>query len=64
MRRARAVDTAEAALVGACDGELGVGQILQGLESILGEPVSGLRRGYLPKVRELVDDGFLETGLH
>ena len=42
QRRARQVDTAEAALVGACDGELTVAQILAALAQILG--ATGCRR--------------------
>ena len=37
MRRARQADTVEAGLVGACDGDLTVGQILDALASLLGE---------------------------
>lgn len=55
LRRARQVDTVEAALVGACDGELTVGQILRALEQLLGEPV-GDRAA---TVRDLVAEGFL-----
>ena len=62
MRRARQVDTVEAGLVGACDGDLTVGQILDALGSLLGEDAGRLRATYLPKVRELVADGILETG--
>ncbi len=54
MRRARQVDTAEAALVGACDGELTVAQILAALAQILG--AHGVSTGV---VRDLVADGFL-----
>lgn len=56
MRRARQVDTVEAALVGACDGDLTVGQILAALESILEVPTSDR----LGTVRELVAEGFLD----
>ena len=63
LRRARQVDTVLAGLVGACDGDLGVGQILDALAQILDRPAQALRDGYLPKVRELVEDGFLATGL-
>jgi methylase of polypeptide subunit release factors len=54
QRRARQVDTAEAALVGACDGELTVAQILAALAQILG--AHGVSTGV---VRDLVADGFL-----
>ena len=62
MRRARQVDTAEAGLVGACDGELSVGQILDALASLLGEEPDTLRAERLAAVRELVTDGFLLPG--
>jgi hypothetical protein len=59
MRRARQVDTVEAGLVGACDGELTVGQILDALARLLKQDVTDLRRGRATAVRELVADGFL-----
>ncbi len=59
MRRARAVDTVEAGLVGACDGDLSVGQILDALAALLGEDPAVLRRDRLGAVRGLVTDGFL-----
>jgi len=62
MRRARQVDTVEAGLVGACDGDLTVGQILDALATLLGEDAAGLRRDRLPAIRELVADGFLLPG--
>ncbi|HET7531845.1 MAG TPA: methyltransferase [Nocardioidaceae bacterium] len=59
LRRARKTDTVEAGLVGACDGDLAVGQILDALATLLdGEP-SDLRREYLPVVRDLLVEGFL-----
>ena len=60
VRRARQSDTVEAALVGACDGELSIGQILDALASLLDRGSEELRTAYLPVVRELVMDGFLE----
>ena len=59
MRRARRVDTVEAGLVGACDGDLTVGQILAALAQLLGEDPDALTRGRTAAVRELVADGFL-----
>ncbi|KQT90635.1 transferase [Marmoricola sp. Leaf446] len=59
LRRARQVDTVEAALVGACDGELTVGQVLGALAQLLERDESELRAAYLPVVRELVTDGHL-----
>ncbi len=59
-RRARQADTAEAALVGACDGELSLGQILDALADLLDQDAGELRSSYVPVVRELVAEGFLE----
>jgi cyclopropane fatty-acyl-phospholipid synthase-like methyltransferase len=59
LRRARRVDTIEAGLVGACDGDLTVGQILDALASLLGEDGASLRRERVGAVRELVTEGFL-----
>ncbi|PUA82823.1 DUF7059 domain-containing protein [Nocardioides currus] len=61
FRRARQVDTVEAALVGASDGDLSVGQILDALARLTDTPADQLRATYLPVVRELVDEGFLTT---
>jgi hypothetical protein len=62
LRRARRADTVEAALVGACDGDLPVGAILAALAELLELDVAEVRGTYLPVVRELVVEGFLETG--
>jgi methylase of polypeptide subunit release factors len=59
LRRARRVDTVEAALTGACDGDLTVGQILDALAQLLERDPDELRTAYLPVVRELVAEGFL-----
>ncbi len=60
LRRARRADTVEAALVGACDGELSVGQILDALAQLLELDPVQTRATYLPVVRELLVEGFLE----
>jgi len=57
--RARQVDTVEAALAGACDGELTVGQIFDALATLLERDSDELATAYLPAVRRLVDQGFL-----
>ena len=62
LRRARQVDTVEAALVGACDGELTVGQILDALATLTERDPAELRATYLPVVRELFVEGFLVLG--
>ena len=59
LRRGRQVDTVEAALVGACDGELTVDQILAALGQLLDRDVAELRSAYHPVVRDLVAEGFL-----
>jgi hypothetical protein len=59
LRRARQVDTVEAALVGACDGDLTIGQIIDALAVLLERDRAGLRTEYLPAVRALVADGFI-----
>jgi hypothetical protein len=59
LMRARQADTVEAALVGACDGDLTVGQILDALAQLLDRDAAELRSTYLPVVRELVEEGFL-----
>ena len=50
-----------AALAGACDGELSVGQILDAVSQLLELDPAETRATYLPVVRELVDEGFLTT---
>ena len=61
LRRARQVDTIEAAVAGACDGELTVGEILDALAVLTEREPGELRAAYLPVVRELLVDGFLVT---
>jgi len=50
-----------AALVGACDGELSVGQIVAALGTLTGQGEGALAEQLLPAVRGLVLDGFLTT---
>ncbi len=59
FRRARQVDTVEAALVGACDGELTLGQVLDAIAVLLGRDGDELRATYLPVAAELLTEGFL-----
>jgi len=59
-RRAEQADTVLAALVGACDGDLTLGQILDALGSLLDTDPAGLRATYTERVRDLVADGFLD----
>ena len=62
FRRARQADTVVAALVGACDGELPVGPLLDAVAQLLERDPGETRATYLPVVRELVDEGFLVSG--
>lgn len=59
LRRAREVGTAEAGLVGACDGSLAVGRLIAALAEVLEQDEATLRAELLPRVRTLVAEGFL-----
>ncbi|MEW9264001.1 methyltransferase [Kineococcus endophyticus] len=59
LRRFAQVDGDLAGLVGACDGELTVGQITAGLAVLGDEAVGDVRTRLYPRVRSLVEDGFL-----
>lgn len=59
LRRARTVGTVEAALVGASDGDLTVGQILDAVAQLLDRDPGDVRRTGLPTVAELVEEGYL-----
>ena len=59
-RPARQVDTVEAGFVGACDGDLTVGQLLDALAELTRADATDLRAEYLPRVRALVTDGYLD----
>lgn len=59
VRRTRQVDTVEAGLVGASEGDLTAGQILDALASLLDRSAADLRQTYASSVRELAADGFL-----
>jgi SAM-dependent methyltransferase len=52
-------DTALAGFVGACDGDLTVGQIVGALATIMDLPAADLQVALLPTVRDLVRDGLL-----
>jgi SAM-dependent methyltransferase len=60
LQRAVRADTAMAALVGACDGDLSLGQIVGALAGLLDEPVGQLSGRMLGPVRRLVADGLLQ----
>lgn len=53
------VDPALAALVGACDGDLPVGVLIDAIADLLEVDAHALRADLLPRVRELVFTGFL-----
>lgn len=57
--RALAVDPALAALVGASDGDLPVGRLIGAIAELLEVDPETLRADLLPRVRGLLDDGFL-----
>ncbi|TIC78573.1 methyltransferase [Nocardioides sp. GY 10127] len=59
LRRARQADTVLAAVVGACDGELPVGVILDAVSQLLDLEPSATREDTLPVLAELVREGFL-----
>ena len=57
--RAHEVDTALAALVGACDGELPLGPLIGAVAGLLGHDPDELAADLLPRLRRLVKEGFL-----
>jgi hypothetical protein len=59
MRRARTVSTEVAAFVGACDGELTVGQIADAVAALTGADQSSVRRQLLDVARPLVLEEYL-----
>ncbi|HYG94321.1 MAG TPA: class I SAM-dependent methyltransferase [Nocardioides sp.] len=61
FRRARDVDTVTAAAVGACDGDLEVGQILDAVADLLGLDPAAVRQQHLPLITDLVREGYLEV---
>jgi SAM-dependent methyltransferase len=62
LRRARQVDTVTAALVGACDGDLTLGQLLDAISELLDLDAASTRATYEPIAEELVAEGFLVVG--
>lgn len=59
--RAVQAGTLLAGLVGACDGDLTVGQLVGGLSAVLEVPADAVRTELLPQVRDLLRDGFLRV---
>ncbi len=60
LRSAVRVDTGTAALVGACDGTLPVGRLVDAVATVLGTDAGPLREQLLGEVRDLVDAGYLQ----
>lgn len=61
LRRARRADTVEAALLGASDGDLTVGQILDALSELLDLDAAAVVEDHLPTARALVREGFADV---
>jgi hypothetical protein len=59
FRRAVDADTALAGILGACDGDLQLGQIVDTVAEILGADAAVLRTELVPRARRLIRDGFL-----
>lgn len=59
LGRSLSIDPALAGLIGACDGELTVGVISSAIAQIMDVDATALRGDLLPRVRELLIDGFL-----
>jgi methylase of polypeptide subunit release factors len=57
--RSLAVDPGLAALVGACDGDLPAGVLIDAIAELLGADAAALRADLIPRVRELAFTGFL-----
>ena len=57
--RAAALDTRLAAVVGACDGELPLGVLIDAAAGLLGADAGTMVDEVLPRLRELVQDGFV-----
>ncbi|HVX42462.1 MAG TPA: methyltransferase, partial [Mycobacteriales bacterium] len=60
LRRVVRADTALAGCVGACDGQLSLGQIVGALGVLLEEEAEALRARLVPAVRALIVDGLLK----
>lgn len=59
LRRGLKADTAEAAVFGALDGELAVGQVIGAVASLLDLDMNELAAGILPKVRDALAEQYL-----
>ena len=59
FRRAVEADTALAGVLGACDGDLPLGAIIDALAGLLAVDPAALRVDVLPRFRSLIADGWL-----
>ncbi len=59
FRRAVAVDTPLAGVVGACDGDLPLGLLIDTVAGLLGVEPAALTTDLVPRIRQLVVDGML-----
>ncbi|WP_437385876.1 DUF7059 domain-containing protein [Plantibacter flavus] len=59
LARSVGLDTGLAGLVGACDGELSLGVIIDAIAELVEVDATELRAELLPRVRALLDDGIL-----
>ncbi|MFT3971127.1 MAG: methyltransferase [Micropruina sp.] len=57
--RAVEVDTAQGGVVGACDGDLPLGVLIDAVADLLDVNATALRADLLPRLRPLIADGFL-----
>ena len=62
FRRAFALDTATAGILGACDGELTLAEIIAAVSDLIGADPAALTQDTLERVREFVLDGLLHPG--
>ncbi|MDN5724874.1 MAG: class I SAM-dependent methyltransferase [Propionibacteriales bacterium] len=60
FRRAVEVDTALGGILGACDGELRLGVIIDAVAGLLDTPAAPLRTETLNRIRPLITDGLLD----
>lgn len=64
FRRGVEVDTALGGVLGACDGDLELGRIIDAVAALLEADAADLRADLAPRLRRLVADGFLITAVN
>ena len=62
LGRAYALDTATAGVLGACDGDLTLAEIIAAVSDLIGADPAALTEDTVGRVRELVLDGLLHPG--